>query len=75
MYTIIQNSFKSNNIKIFPVNLLGRKCVILPRELKIKEKRFNIRCQSRDVIYPVLKGSGFAKRRGVSQPFNKTTAL
>ena len=75
MHTIIQNSFKSNNIKIYPVNLLGRKYVKLPRELKIKEKRFNIRCQSQDVIYPVLKGSGFAKRRGVSQTFIKTTAL
>jgi hypothetical protein len=32
---------------------------------------FNIRYQSRDVIYPVLKGSGFVKRCGVT----KTTAL
>ena len=28
-----------------------------------------IRYQSRDVIYPVLKGSGFVKRWGVSRTF------
>jgi hypothetical protein len=53
----------------------------LPVELTLHEHqryyingiKHNIRYHSRDVIYPVLKGSDFVKRRG--SPFNKTIAL